>query len=164
MQNVMTIERHVKPAAFFGLPVRGRAKRFPVTVTALTKERPPAMFSESLPALTGRKERSPAVFRAQLPARAEKKELKPFPVRIMDITLKSGREFYVDGKRHELPYGARNRITVRAFKKLVKGYEGSIVLVRKGNSYVRLRDSEAIEIPEAGEELEIKSMPSFRLE
>jgi len=146
MQNLTTIERYVRALAFSGLPVRERPKRFPVTVTALTKER------------------NPVVFRAQLPACAERRELKPFPVRIMDITLKSGREFYVEGIRHELPYGVKNRITVRAFKELVKGYAGSIVLVRKGNSYVRLRDSEAIEIPEAGKELEIKSMPSFRLE
>lgn len=162
--QTLAIERYKDVSAFTSSITKVKPKSFPVTVTALTIERPPAIFSERLPTLTGKGERTPVVFGARLPACAEKKDLKPLPVRIMDITLKSGREFYVDGKRLRLPYGVKKRITVRALKELASGYVGSVVLVRRGNSYVRLREHESIEIPEAGEELEVKSLPSFRLE
>jgi len=82
----------------------------------------------------------------------------------MDITLKSGRIMHVDGRKVELPYGVKDKITVRALKELAKGYAGSIILAQRGNNWVRLRDHEAVEIPKAGERLELKSLPSFRVE
>jgi hypothetical protein len=91
-------------------------------------------------------------------------ERPPAPVRVMDITLKSSRSMLVDGRRLELPYGVKDKITVRALKALAKGYAGSIILAQKGNEWVRLRDHEAIDIPKAGERLELKSLPSFRVE
>jgi len=128
------------------LPDAGRKPaRFPVAVTVCVAEKPPALFANSLPAL------------------AERRRL-PAPVRVMDITLKSGRTILVDGRRLELPYGVKDKITVRALKAFAKGYAGSIILAMRGNQWVRLRDHEAVEIPKAGERLELKSLPSFRVE
>lgn len=146
MSNVMAIERCSWPRDFSG-PLNGSGqKRFPVTVTACVMERLPAVMTGSLPSLGEGKGRQPA------------------PVRTLDIVLKGNREVNVDGRAVAIPFGTKKKITVRALKKLAKGYLGSIVLARRGNSWVRLRDDEAVEIPEAGGRLEMKSLPSFQLE
>lgn len=87
-----------------------------------------------------------------------------FAVGILDIRLKSGPIVLVDGNRLEIPFGTRKRITVRALKELAKAYIGSVIMARRGSSYVRMTDSEVIEIPEAGGQVEIKSLPSFQTE
>lgn len=134
MHNLTTIEKSQK------------ASRFPVTVTALPCERKPSMFPLGLPALVGRKNG------------------KPVPVGILSIELKSGPVIFVDGNKVEMPNGVRKRITVRALKKLGKAYLGSVLMVQRGNSWVRLRDHEAIEVPKSGEDVKMKSLPSFRTE
>jgi len=88
----------------------------------------------------------------------------PFTVGILDIKLKSGPVVLVNGNRIEIPYGAKKRITVRALKELAKAYIGSVIMAKKGSAYVRMTDLEVIEIPEAGGQVEIKSLPSFQTE
>jgi len=88
----------------------------------------------------------------------------PLAVGILDIKLMSGPVVLVDGNRIEIPFGARKRITVRALKELAKAYVGSVIMAKRGSSYVRMTDSEVIEIPEAGGQFEIKSLPSFQTE
>lgn len=143
MNNLTTIEKYQRASALS--LTKERPAGFPVAITACVAARPPALFANSLPVLAER--RRPLA-----------------PVRIMDITLKSGRTMLVDGRRLELPYGVKDKITVRALKELAKGYAGSIILAMRGNQWVRLRDHEAVEIPKAGERLELKSLPSFRVE
>jgi len=124
---------------------RRKPARFPVAVSVCVAEKPPALFAKPLLVLAERR-------------------LPPAPVRVMDITLQSGRSMLVDGRRLELPYGVKDKITVRALKALAKGYAGSIILAQRGNQWVRLRDDEAVEIPKAGERRELKSLPSFQVE
>lgn len=123
-----------------------KASGFPVTVTAFPDEKKPSVFPQGLPALAGRKNG------------------KPVPVGILSIELRSGPVISVDGNKVEIPYGIRKRITVRALKKLGKAYLGSVLMVQRRNSWVRLRDHEAIEVPKSGDDVKIKSMPSFRTE
>lgn len=142
--QTMAVERYVRTLASPFSNERKRPGGFPVAIAACASE-------------------MPAVLGKGLPVLAERKGELPAPVRVMNVTLTSGKEFFVDGVRHELPLGVKNRITVRAFKRIAKAYAGGMVLVRKGSGYVRLRDHETIEIPENGN-LDVKALPSFRLE
>lgn len=103
----------------------------------------------------------PAAF-PDVPARRAPR--KPFPVRIQDIELRDGRSIIVDGKKVEIPFGVQKRLTVGAVKKLAGSYSGSLMLEKKGNSSVRLRDDEIIELPGPGEKVEWKIVPSFKTE
>jgi hypothetical protein len=85
-----------------------------------------------------------------------------FPVTVFDITLKK-RTILVNDIVVEIPLGARSRLTVRAIKKLSHAYTGAVVLASTPKGWVRLRDSDVVEIPRDGH-LSLKSVPSFRLE
>lgn len=149
MQNVTAIERYVRASAFsWALRERENPKKFPVTVTACSNAAPSALAS-AFPALAGR---------------AEKSLMRPAPVGILDLRLTSERKMVVNGRQVEIPYGAKKFITVKALKKLAKAYVGSVMVMRRGNSWVRLRDHEPVAIPENGRQAELKSLPSFRLE
>ena len=145
MENLTAVERYVRATALADL-INGRPRqKFPLTVTAC-KIKPPAVFAAGLPELMNPGEQALA------------------PVTVRDISLESGRKIAVDDRAVEIPKGVKKRITIRALKKLSKAYPGSIVLVRKGNSWKRLRNSDVVELPGSGESLEFKNVPSFQLE
>jgi hypothetical protein len=142
----MAMERYVRAGAFsWALRESGNPKKFPVTVTACSTAVPSA-FASAFPSLAG------------------KSLMRPAPVGILDIRLRSDRKVVVNGRQVEIPYGAKKFITVKALKKLAKAYAGSVMVIRRGNSWLRLRDYEPVAIPENGKQAELKSLPSFRLE
>jgi len=85
-----------------------------------------------------------------------------FPVTVFDITIKR-RKVLVNDVVVEIPLGAKSKLTVRAIKKLSHAYIGSVVLASTPAGWVRLQDSDVVEIPRDGR-LSLKSVPSFRLE
>jgi hypothetical protein len=86
------------------------------------------------------------------------------PPRIQNIELADGRSVLFNGKKMEVPYGVKKRVSGKAIKVLVACYIGSIVAVRKGNgSWVRVRDNDMIDLPK-NSRTEVKVLPSFRTE
>jgi hypothetical protein len=144
----MAIERYVRANAFSGPATGNGQKKFPVTVTACSTAMPSA-FARNLPALTGS---------------AEKSLTRPAPVGILDIRIGSDRRLVVDGRPIAIPRGVKRWIPVRALKKLANAYLGSVLMARRGQSWLRLKDSELVEIPENGERAELRSLPSFQTE
>ena len=148
MSSVMAIERYVRASAFSGPATGNGQKKFPITVTACSAPMPPA-FAGSLPALIGG---------------AEKGLTMPAAVGILDICIGSDRRLVVDGRPIAIPRGVKRWIPVRALKKLANAYLGSVLMARRDQSWVRLKDHELVEIPENGERAELRSLPSFQTE
>ncbi len=145
MDNSNAVDSYVRTTALADLINREPRPKFPLTVTACKME-PPAVFAGVLSGLR------------------DSRALALAPVTVRDISLESGRKIAVDDKAIEIPNGVKKRITIRALKRLSKAYPGSIVLVKKGNSWKRLRNSDVVELPGPGENVEFKNVPSFQLE
>jgi len=148
VSSVMAIERYVRANAFSGPATGNGQKKFPVTITACSTAMPPA-FAGSLLALIGGK---------------EKGLTQPAPVGILDIRIGSDRRLVVDGRSVEIPRGVKRWIPVRALKKLAKAYVGSVLMARRDQSWVRLKEHELVEIPGPGRQAEMKVLPNFRVE
>jgi hypothetical protein len=104
----------------------------------------------------------PVRFSSSVPP-VESHSAQTVPVKIQDIQLKDGRSIIVDGRKIEIPFGTKEKISVKAIKKLAGSYPGSLILQERNGEAVRLRDDDVIELPKHGN-VELKVVPSFRTE